>query len=134
MPTSRPPWRVVVDRLDRTVSPRADTLVRTNLFADSVAAFIRLEAQVRRRLEHQSARIWHLYNLPTATDIRRMRGQLASVEARLRDVSERLEESEDARRAAEQARTQANGTEQVRSKANGTARKPRAPRRSSVNS
>jgi hypothetical protein len=134
MPTSRPTWRVMVDRLDRTVSPRADAVVRTNLFADSVAAMIRLEAQVRRRLEHQSARVWHLYNLPTATDIRRMRGQLASMEARLRDVSERLEENEDARRAAEQARTQANGTERVPTKANGAATKPRAPRRSSVSS
>jgi hypothetical protein len=114
----------MVDRLDRTVSPRADAVVRTNVFADSVAAMIRLEAQVRRRLEHQSARIWHLYNLPTATDIRRMRGQLASMEARLRDVSERLEESEDARRAAEQVRT----------KANGAATKPRAQPRSSVDS
>ena len=100
MTASRPTWRVVVDRLDRTVSPRADAVVRTNVFADSVAAMIRLEAQVRRRLEHTSARVWHLYNLPTATDIRRMRGQLASVEARLRDVSERIEESEEARRAA----------------------------------
>ena len=114
----------MVDRLDRTVSPRADAVVRTNVFADSVAAMIRLEAQVRRRLEHSSARIWHMSNLPTATDVRRMRGQLASMEARLRDVSERLEESEDARRAAEQVPTQANGA--------GT--KPRAARRSSVNS
>ena len=73
MTASRPTWRMVVDRLDRTVSPRADAVVRTNVFADSVAAMIRLEAQVRRRLEHSSARIWHLYNLPTATDIRRMR-------------------------------------------------------------
>src|ERR1700722_2092816 len=134
MPTSRPTWRVLVDRLDRTVSPRADTLVRTNMFADSVAAMIRLEAQIRRRLEHQSARIWHLYNLPPATDIRRMRGQLASMEARLRDVSERIEEAEDARRAAEQVRTKANGSDQVPTKANGAATKPRAPRRSSVSS
>ena len=124
MTASRPTWRLVVDRLDRTVSPRADAVVRTNVFADSVAAMIRLEAQVRRRLEHSSARIWHMYNLPTATDIRRMRGQLASMEARLRDVSERLEESEDARRAAEQVPTRANGA----------ATKPRAARRSSVNS
>ena len=90
----------MVDRLDRTVSPRADAVVRTNLFADSVAAMIRLEAQVRRRAERQTTRVWHLWNLPTAGDIRRMRSQLSSMEARLRDLSERLEESEEARRAA----------------------------------
>jgi hypothetical protein len=114
----------MVDRLDRTVSPRADAVVRTNLFADSVAAMIRLEAQVRRRLERQSTRVWHLANLPTAGDVRRMRAQLASMEARLRDVSERLEESEDARRAAELAQT----------KRNGAATKPRAQRRPSAKS
>ena len=124
MTASRPTWRVMVDRLDRTVSPRADAVVRTNVFADSVAAMIRLEAQVRRRLERQSTRVWHLCNLPTAGDVRRMRAQLASMEARLRDVSERLEESEDARRAAERART----------KRNGAATKPRAQRRPSAKS
>ena len=30
MTASRPTWRVVVDRLDRTVSPRADAVVRTS--------------------------------------------------------------------------------------------------------
>ena len=34
MPTSRPTWRVMVDRLDRTVSPRADAVVRT--YSDKV--------------------------------------------------------------------------------------------------
>jgi hypothetical protein len=91
----------MVDRLDRTVSPRADAVVRTNLFADSVAAVIRLEAQVRRRAERQTTRVWHMWNLPTAGDVRRMRSQLSSMEARLRDMAERLEESEEARHAAE---------------------------------
>jgi hypothetical protein len=95
----------VVDRLDRTVSPRADAFVRTNLFADAVAAMIRMEAQVRRRAERQTSRLWHMCNLPTASDIRRMRSQLASVEARLRDVSERQEEYEEARRATERGRS-----------------------------
>jgi hypothetical protein len=100
MTESRPPtWRATVDRLDRAVSPKADAIVRTNLFADAVAAIIRLEAQVRRRAERETSRLWHLWNLPTADDVRRVRSQLSAVEARLRDVSERLEESEEARHA-----------------------------------
>jgi hypothetical protein len=95
----RPTWRSAVDQVDRTVSPRADSFVRTNLFADSVAAMIRLEAQLRRRLERETGRVWHLLNLPTATDVRRVRSQLSAVEARLRDVSERLEEAEENWRA-----------------------------------
>ncbi len=95
----RPTWRTVVDQVDRTVTPRADSFVRTNLFADAIAAMIRLESQVRRRVERQTGRVWHLCNLPTATDMRRVRSQLSAVEARLRDVSERLEEAEEGRRA-----------------------------------
>jgi hypothetical protein len=92
-----PAWRGAVNRLDRMISPRADAFVRTNLFADAVAAMIRLETQVRRRAERQTSRVWHLYNLPTATDVRRVRSQLSAVEARLRDLSERLEEAEEGR-------------------------------------
>ncbi len=125
MSQPRPIWRVVVDRLDRTVSPRADAVVRTNVFADSVAAMIRLEAQVRRRAERQTTRVWHMWNLPTAGDIRRMRSQLSSMEARLRDLAERLEESEDARRTAE-----ASARKAKTAPTNGSA--PAAPRNRST--
>jgi hypothetical protein len=101
MPKSnRPAWKAAVDKVDRTVTPRADKVVRTNAFADAVAAMIRLESQIRRRFERHTSRVWHLWNLPTATDVRRLRSQLSAVEARLRDVSERLEEAEAERRAA----------------------------------
>jgi hypothetical protein len=114
----------MVDRLDRTVSPRADAVVRTNLFADSVAAMIRLEAQIRRRAERQTTRVWHMWNLPTAGDIRRMRSQLSSMEARLRDMAERLEESEEARHAAQApARTgRGNGSTAATPRSRSTAK------------
>jgi hypothetical protein len=34
----------------------------------------------------------HLFNLPTAGDVRKIRAQMGSVEARLRDLSEQIEE------------------------------------------
>jgi hypothetical protein len=100
-----PAWKSAVDRLDRIVTPRADAIVRTNTFADAIAAVIRLESQARRRVERQTAKVWHLWNLPTATDVKRVRSQLSALEARLRDISERLEEAEDARRSEQRAGT-----------------------------
>lgn len=85
-------WRKIVDRFDDAVTPPANAFVRTNLFADGVAALTRLEVQVRRRIERQSTTWLHLFNLPTAGDIKRVRGQLSAVEARLRDLSEQLED------------------------------------------
>jgi hypothetical protein len=89
-PPDAPAWRKLVQRLDRTVTPPADAFVRTNLFADSIAALTRLEVQVRRRLERQTTAYLHLFNLPTAGDVKRVRAQLAVMEARLRDLNEQL--------------------------------------------
>ncbi len=102
----RPWWRPLVDGIDKRVTPPANRLVRTNLFADSVAVVTRVEVRLRRRIERQSTWLLHQYNLPAANDIRKMRAQLAAVEARLRDMSERME---DAEREARAAREAANG-------------------------
>jgi hypothetical protein len=88
----KPAWRSAVDGVDRLLTPQANAFVRTSLFADLVAIMTRLEVQLRRRIERQTTWMWHLWNLPTAGDIRRVRAQLAALEGRLRDISERLED------------------------------------------
>jgi hypothetical protein len=113
-----PWWRPLVDGIDRAVTPPANKLVRTNLFADSVAAMTRLEVRLRRRVERQSTWLLHQYNLPTAEDIRKVRAQLAAVEARLRDVTEQLE---DQKQDAAAARRSAS-----RPRAGSTAKRDRA--------
>ena len=90
-----PSWRRLVHRVDRAVSPPANAFVRTNLFADSVSALTRLEAQMKRRVERYSSTYWHFFNMPTATDLRRVWAQLSMLEARLRDLDERIEVSYD---------------------------------------
>jgi hypothetical protein len=99
----RPWWRPLIEGIDKRVTPPANALVRTNLFADYVALVTRLEARLRRQVEAQTAWWLHQINLPTATDVRRMRAQLGAVEARLRDVDERLEDHVLSKGAAEQA-------------------------------
>jgi hypothetical protein len=103
-----PWWRPLIDGIDQRVTPPANHLVRTNVFADVVAIATRLEVRIRRRMERQSAWLLHQYNLPAATDIRKVRAQLAAVEARLRDVSERLEDQD---REAKVTKVQADGAE-----------------------
>lgn len=90
----RPWWRPLVDGIDRAVTPPANEFVRSNLFADTVSMITRLEVRLRRSAERQSTWMLHLWNLPAAEDIRRMRAQLAAMEARLRDISERLEDQQ----------------------------------------
>jgi hypothetical protein len=128
MSTERKPglpwWRPLVNGLDRRITPPANRLVRTNLFADTVAVVTRVEVRLRRRAERQSTWLLHQYNLPAAGDIRKMRAQLAAVEARLRDMSERME---DAERDARAAREAANGGSTTRRRVTGAT--PSAPAR-----
>jgi hypothetical protein len=114
----KPWWRPLVNEIDRIVTPPTNRIVRTNMFADSVAMMTRLEVRLRRRIERQSTWLLHQYNLPAAADIRKVRAQLAAVEARLRDVSERLEDQQheaETRRAESTSRTAA--TNATRTKA-----------------
>ncbi|MEX1171877.1 MAG: hypothetical protein WEG56_04615 [Chloroflexota bacterium] len=85
----------MVDHVDRSVTPRANAAVRTSAFADLMAARIRLESQLRRRIERQTAAFWHLLNLPTVSDHRTLRAQLVAIEAGLRALSERLDDAGD---------------------------------------
>jgi hypothetical protein len=62
------------------------------VLTDAIAAGTRLEIQARRRVEKNTAWLLHAYNLPTAGDMRRVQGQLSALEARMRDLSEQLEE------------------------------------------
>lgn len=90
----RPRWRSIVDGVDQLITPPANGLVRTTLFTDLLAAVTRLEVQIRRRAERQTTMVWHLWNLPTAGDMRTVRAQLAVIEGRIRDMSERLDDQE----------------------------------------
>jgi len=94
-PRRAPLWRRAVDRVDGVVTPPANSLVRTSVFADTVAMGLRLEARLRRHFEDQTAWVLHTWNLPTAVDIRRVQAQLAALEGRVRDMSERLEQEPD---------------------------------------
>lgn len=117
----RPWWRPLIDGIDRRVTPPANNLVRTNVFADTVAVMTRLETRLRRRVERQSAWLLHQYNLPTFEDVRKVRAQLAAVEARLRDMNERLEDQGViSERKTEQAGSKAKGS---RAKRQPTTRK-----------
>ncbi len=93
--SSTPKWRSVVDAVDQVVTPTANRVVRTDLFADAVAAATRLEVQVRRRMQRQTGALWSALTLPSATEQRRLHAQVASLEARVRDLTERLEEAAD---------------------------------------
>jgi hypothetical protein len=98
-------WRPLVDVVDGVLASPAHRLARTNGFTDAFGAATRLEVWLRRRLVRQSTWLLHQYNVPSADDIRKVRAQLETTEARMRDMSERLEDRDSAKRRQRGARS-----------------------------
>jgi polyhydroxyalkanoate synthesis regulator phasin len=94
MAAKQPMWRRMFDAAERPVGRTLERLVQTEGFADVVARAKKAQVQSRRRVERVTRHALHLWNLPAATDVKRVEERLAAVERRLRDVSKRLEQSE----------------------------------------
>jgi hypothetical protein len=89
---SRPLWRVAVDSADRVLGPASEQLVRTEAFADVMGLMSRMRYLSVKRVERLLRRQWHLWNLPAATDVRRLSEQVGSLERQVRDLTRELED------------------------------------------
>jgi hypothetical protein len=98
---AQPPlWRRLYDTAERAVSPRLESVVRTEHFARGAAVAGRAQATARTQVAALSARVWHLVNLPTGTDIARLRAQIGALDREVRRLAlhvERQQAQHDAR-------------------------------------
>lgn len=76
--------------------------MRTGTFADALALAVKLHSRLRRTLAHRTAQALHVVNLPTASDIARLREQVALLDHELRRLSHGVEDA--AHAAAESSR------------------------------
>jgi hypothetical protein len=98
MADSQPMWRQAFDRIERTVGPKLEELVRTEQFAIAVGLASRANRTVQRETERASRRVLHFWNLPSGSDISRIMSQLAEVQRQVRELSHRIEEQKEAPR------------------------------------
>ena len=96
----QPWWRQAYDWAERTIGPPLEAAVRTDTFADVLAATMKIRADLdRRRLEIAgqlnaiSARWLHLINLPAADDVARLRAEILELDRQLRDLTRQLDET-----------------------------------------
>jgi hypothetical protein len=83
-------WRAF-DAAERAIGPRLEDTARSASFLDALGVAARLRARLRRDLERQSGRVWHLINLPAGSDVTRLRRQVADLDRELRRVNTALE-------------------------------------------
>jgi hypothetical protein len=85
-------WRAF-DAAERAVGPRLEDAVHSGTFLDALGVAARAQARVRRDLERQSRRVWHLVNLPAGSDVTTLRRQMAELDRELRRVNAALEQA-----------------------------------------
>ena len=90
---AQPPlWRRLYDTAERAVGPCLESVVRTEHFARGAALAGWAQATARAQATALSARVWHLVNLPAASDIDRLRTQIGALDREVRRLTFRLEQ------------------------------------------
>lgn len=98
-PTTRKPlWRQVFDTVDGIVTPQLESYVQTEQFSKGVGRLGTLLGFVETQARQNSAKMWHLLNLPAGSDVSRLRKQLGALDREVRRLTLQLEQE---RRAPE---------------------------------
>lgn len=82
--SDRPTWRRMFNTWEQAVSPGLEELTASPGFQDLLAIGARVNAGIASEAERMTRQWLHLWNLPAATDIRRLRQQVASLERELK--------------------------------------------------
>jgi hypothetical protein len=114
MAKNQPLWLQLVHRLERAIGEPVESAVRSDAYFDFVAQANRARARLTELTESLTRDWLHLWNLPTATDIRGVREQLARVERRLNDVAKEFAGLEEA--SAKEARQTRSNSRPARAK------------------
>jgi hypothetical protein len=93
-PPAPPLWRQAFDAAERAVTPRAESLVRTEGFHVGAALVRRAQTLAKDTARGVTARAWHLINLPAGSDVSRLRAQIGSLDREVRRLTLQLEATE----------------------------------------
>ena len=106
--SDRPLWREGFDRGERFIGSRLEELVLTRTFNDLLVRAFRGQSAVYGLFERQTRTVLHFWNLPTRSDITRLRAQVATLSGEVQQLAEKVEEAQRPRRPAK--RTPAGGS------------------------
>jgi hypothetical protein len=83
-------WAETIRRLERAVGEPLETFVRSNTYFDLLAVARRAQGQLGAALEGAFETWLHTFNMPAATDIRRLREQLSRLERQVNRIEKEL--------------------------------------------
>jgi hypothetical protein len=119
------PLLELVQRLERAIGEPIETFVRSDSYFDLTTQAKRAHSLASRAFEGLWEEWLHLFNVPAATDVRRLKEQLGRVERQLNQIAKELADREEAEHAAR--RTGEAGTTTRRGPGPSSRRKRTAP-------
>jgi hypothetical protein len=94
-PPDQPLWLQLILRFERAIGVPVESAVRSDAYFDLVAHANRTHARLTELTEGLTQEWLHLFNLPTASDVRRLREQLARLERQLGELAKDMDRSRD---------------------------------------
>lgn len=79
----QPKWREAVTTAEQVVAPHIDGFLRSDTFAGLLRTSLEVRATMLKRAEPYTRAALHALNLPTASDVRLLRRQVADLERQL---------------------------------------------------
>jgi hypothetical protein len=85
----KPLWRQAFDAVEQRAAGPVEGAAHSDLFGDLVTLNVRLARRAQQEVERRTRRVLHMVNLPTATDVRRLSEQVASLQRDVRELDQR---------------------------------------------
>ncbi len=95
-PGTAPWWVEWIQKWERSIGEPVEQFVRSDAYFDLMTQVKRTHARVTRKVEGAWEEWLHLFNLPAATDVRRVREQLSRLERQVNRIAKDLADREEA--------------------------------------
>jgi uncharacterized membrane protein YccC len=91
------PWLELVQRWERAIGEPIEGFVRSDAYFDLMTQVNRARGRLARSFEDVAAEWLHFFNIPAASDVRRLREQLSRLERQVNSIAKDLADWEEAR-------------------------------------
>jgi hypothetical protein len=91
-------WLEWIQRWERAIGAPVEQFVRSDAYFDAMTQANRARAHLTRRFEGVWEEWLHLFNMPAATDVRRLREQLSRLERQVNRIAKELQDRDEEER------------------------------------
>lgn len=95
-PEGKSPWLELVQRWERAIGEPVESFVRSDAYFDLTTQLKRARARWTKSFEQLSEEWLHFFNVPAATDVRRLREQLSRLEREVNRMAKGIADREEA--------------------------------------